>query len=79
MANVQALTHFIGRALLNLDIKNYASNTKSYEQLLEVASLLKDDSWELFTTIQNTNPEAKKVRKALFKELLSLEKKLGAA
>ena len=76
MANVQALTHFIGRALLNLQIKSYATNTKSYEQLLEVASLLKDDSWELFKTIQNTNPEAKKIRKQFLKELISLESAL---
>ncbi len=76
MAQIQALTHFVGRALVNLDIKSFPTNTKSYAQLLELKQLLEFDSWELFTTIQNTNPEAKKVRKKLLKELLNLEEKL---
>jgi prephenate dehydrogenase len=77
MAQIQALTHFVGRALVNLDIPSFSTNTKSYAQLLELKNLLQFDSWELFATIQNTNPEAKKVRKKFLKELLSLEAKLG--
>lgn len=76
MARVQGLTHFIGRALLHLDIKSYATNTKSYAQLLELKRLLEKDSWELFTTIQNTNPEAKIVRKELLTTLTELERDL---
>ena len=76
MANIQGLTHFIGRALLSLDIKSYVTNTQSYNHLLELKSLLKNDSWELFTTIQNTNPEAKVVRGSFLKELQELEEKL---
>jgi prephenate dehydrogenase len=76
MAQIQALTHFIGRALVNLDIQSFPTNTKSYAQLLELKNLLQFDSWELFTTIQNINPEAKKVRKKFLKELHSLEAKL---
>jgi prephenate dehydrogenase len=77
MARVQGLTHFIGRALLQLDIKSYATNTKSYAQLLELKRLLANDSWELFTTIQNTNPEAKIVRKELLTTLAALERDLS--
>ena len=76
MARVQGLTHFIGRALVNMDIKNYLTNTQSYEQLLELRDLLSEDSWELFTTIQNANPEAKKIRATLVKELSKLETNL---
>ena len=76
MANIQALTHFIGRALINLKIANYPTNTKSYEHLLELCDILSKDSWELFKTIQNTNAEAKKIRKRFVAELINLEKKL---
>jgi prephenate dehydrogenase len=76
MAHIQALTHFIGRALLHMDVQSYSTDTQSYKQLLQLRDLLKFDSWELFTTIQNTNPEAKKVRKKLLTELILLEKKL---
>jgi prephenate dehydrogenase len=77
MAHVQALTHFIGRALVNLDVQSYATNTQSYKHLLELRDLLQFDSWELFETIQTTNVEAKRVRKKLLQELVHLEKKLG--
>jgi len=76
MAQVQALTHFIGRALVHLKIKSYVTNTKSYAQLLELRSLLEFDSLELFKTIQNTNPEAKKVR-AFSKRITSFRKRTG--
>ncbi len=76
MANVQALTHFIGRGLLHMNIKSYATNTQSYQHLIELTKLLQFDSWELFTTIQLANPEAKIVRKKLLKSLQSLEQDL---
>lgn len=77
MAEVQGLTHFIGRALVNINIKSHLTNTKSYEQLLGLKQLLHDDSWELFSTIQNTNPKAKSVRAVFIKELNRLEKELS--
>ncbi len=76
MARVQALTHLIGQILNGLDITSYTTNTKSYEQLLELRALLKNDSWELFKTIQNANPEAKKIRSNFTKQLQQIEKKL---
>lgn len=77
MARVQGLTHFIGRALLQLDVHTYPSNTKSYEQLLELKRLLRNDSWKLFETIQNANPEAKYIRKQFLNELKKIEQKLS--
>lgn len=76
MAHVQGLAHFIGRALKHLDIQSYATATKSYEHLLELRDLLKEDSWELFETIQNTNSETKQVRQQLLNELQSLDQRL---
>lgn len=78
MARVQALTHLIGRAITELDIASYATNTRSYTHLLELKELLKNDSWELFATIQNANPEAKEIRKAFQSTIESLEKRLNS-
>jgi prephenate dehydrogenase len=77
MARVQGLTHFIGRAIVQMDIKSHLTNTKSYEQLLELKDLLADDGWELFQTIQNTNPEASKVRDQFIKKLTAIEESLS--
>jgi prephenate dehydrogenase len=77
MARVQALTHLIGRAITELQIGSYATNTKSYSHLLELKELLKNDSWELFVTIQNANPQAEPVRKAFLDTITSLEQRLS--
>jgi len=76
MAQVQALTHLIGRVIAQMDIQSRVTNTKSYEQLLALKELIGDDSLELFKTIQNTNPEAKKVRQSFTKQLAKIEKEL---
>lgn len=76
MARVQALTHLIGRAITELDIASYATNTKSYTHLLELKELLKNDSWDLFATIQNANPDAATIRKAFSDTIAQLEHRL---
>lgn len=76
MAEVQGITHFIGRAITAMQVKSRATNTKSYEQLLQLIDLVGGDSWELFKTIQNTNPQAKRVRKRFLAELADLETRL---
>jgi prephenate dehydrogenase len=76
MARVQGLTHFIGRALVQMGIKSHLTNTVSYVQLLGLRDLLADDSWELFQTIQNANPEARKVRESFINQLSALEQNL---
>lgn len=77
MARVQGLAHFIGRALKGQNIEDYATATKSYRHLLELRDLLKDDSWELYQTIEKENPYAKDVREEFLAELLRLESLLN--
>jgi prephenate dehydrogenase len=76
MARVQGLAHFIGRALKTLDIKNYETSTQSYNNLVELKNLLKNDSWELFETIQKENPYAVEVREEFLQALSEIESKL---
>ena len=76
MALVQGITHFIGRALAIMDIEDYSTGTFSYKHLIELKDLLKDDSWELFETIQNFNRYTVKERGRLLKVLKQLNDNL---
>jgi len=73
MAYIQGLSHFIGKALEALDIKDYETKTYSYSQLLKLRELVGGDSFELYKTIQNGNPHAKKVRQDFLDALENLQ------
>ncbi len=73
MAHVQALTHFVARALDELHIADSELATVSYEELMRAARLVSEDSWELFQTIQQGNPFAETKRKAFIEKLIELE------
>ncbi|MBX3595368.1 prephenate dehydrogenase/arogenate dehydrogenase family protein [Sphingomonas sp.] len=68
MAYVQALTHLIGRALVNIRIPDEALKTNSYQHLLELCGLIGDDSKELFFAIQTMNPHAADVTRRFLAE-----------
>lgn len=72
MAYVQALTHLIGRSLVNLGIPDEQLKTPSYQHLLELCSLIGADTFELFTAIQTQNPFAAEVVEAFVGEARSL-------
>ncbi len=72
MAYVQALTHLIGRSLVNLDIPDEQLKTPSYQHLLELCSLVGGDTFELFTAIQTQNPYAAEIAEAFVTEARGL-------
>ena len=76
MAHVQALTHFVARALDELHVIDSELATVSYEELMRAARLVSEDSWELFQTIQQGNPFADTKRKAFIEKLIELESRL---
>ena len=76
MAYVQALTHFVGRAVNEMDIPDVEQKTPAYQYLLDIKRNLGQDSWDLFLTIENENPYAAKVRQDFLKELDMLNFKL---
>jgi prephenate dehydrogenase len=76
MANVQALTHFIAKALVELDVKASALSTPSFDLLVQLTGLLSKDSDELFDTIQNGNPFAAGVRARLLEALTALDTRM---
>ncbi|MDR1613177.1 MAG: prephenate dehydrogenase/arogenate dehydrogenase family protein [Planctomycetota bacterium] len=76
MAKVQAVTHFMSRALKALGLNPSPLATKAYEKLQEFSSIVLSDSWDLFLTIQNGNPYAANARKRLRREMDKLENQL---
>ena len=78
MAYVQALTHLIGRSLVNLGIPDEQLKTASYQHLLELCSLIGADTFELFTAIQTQNPFAADVVERFVDEAQSLLQQVAA-
>lgn len=78
MAYVQALTHLIGRSLVNLGIPDEQLKTASYQHLLELCSLIGADTFELFTAIQTQNPFAADVVSAFVAQAQSLLDQVAA-
>lgn len=77
MAYVQALTHFVGRAVNELDIPDVDQKTDAYQYLLNIKRNLGQDSWDLFKTIEEENPFAKQVRIQFMEELEKLHSQLS--
>lgn len=74
MAYIQALNHFIARALKNIGLSGIDLTTKSFDGLKQAHDILKNDSLELFLTIERENPFAKEMRDKFVKELEKLER-----
>lgn len=77
MAYVQALTHFVGRAVNEMDIPDVEQKTPAYQYLLDIKRNLGGDSYDLFLTIEQENPYARGVREQFIKELTKLDESLS--
>jgi prephenate dehydrogenase len=62
MAQIQALSHFIGHALKKINLSKYEQTTATYNHLLTARNIVMNDSDDLFNTIQNENPYASEMR-----------------
>ncbi len=74
--SAQALAQFIAKVLTKLGVKKQALSTRSFELLLEVVDMLKDDSEQLFRDIQTKNIFAVDIRKKLIQEMIKTDKDL---
>ena len=81
MSRTQVITQFIGRMLKQIPIHEEPLSLPSYELLLDVYYMLKEDSDDLFNAIQLYNPYAFPMRdhlKTVFMEIYNtLDKKPG--
>lgn len=73
MAYVQALTHFIGRAINEMDIPDIQQKTPAYQYLLDIKKNLGKDSLDLFLTIERENPYSEEVLGGFMNELNRLK------
>ncbi len=77
MARTQALAHFVGRAAKEMDLPQAPFHLATYDALLALRDLVRDDSDALFETIQNENPAAATERRRLREKLDEIEKRLS--
>jgi len=61
-ANSQGLTHFIGRLLEKFNLKPTEIDSLGTKKLLEVMGQTCNDTWQLFSDLQNYNPYTKSMR-----------------
>lgn len=79
MAMVQGVSHFIARGLLELEPKESKVFTKGYNKMLEMYQIFKNDSFDLFYTLENENPYAEALRKRYLQALCKIERELRDA
>ena len=77
IAQSLALTHTIGRTLLEFNAKNLEIDTEGYKRLMHILEVVKNDTWELFIDMNKYNPYAKKIREKFIQALKTIDKKLG--
>jgi len=76
MAYVQGLTHFIGRAIKEIDIPQSDQTTSAYKHLLAIKEMLGYDSHELFLSIEKDNPYTKEVREKFVKKIKEIDSRI---
>jgi prephenate dehydrogenase len=76
MANVHALTFFIARALVQMNVHESLLRTPSFQRILDLADLERHHSEDLFRTIQLSNPYATDAREAFISAAQKLNKSL---
>lgn len=74
MAYVQALTHFVSRAVGSLELPDTPMATRAYQRFLGMKADLQNDSMDLFLTIERYNPYAAGVRTRLIEVMGELER-----
>jgi len=68
-AFTQGITHYMGRVLADLGLKQSDIATLGYRKLLEIIEQTCNDPWQLFLDIQKYNPYTKEMRKRLHESL----------
>ena len=62
MAVSQALTHFIGQVSKKINLSRVEMSTKTFDDLMNVVDIIKNDTPKLFNNIQTMNPFAEEIR-----------------
>lgn len=76
MAYSQGLVHFLGRGLQALHLTRQTLATPDFETLLNIDSMVANDTWQLFLDMNHYNPFAKEIRQKLIDQLAHIDKRL---
>jgi prephenate dehydrogenase len=77
MAVSQALTHFIGQTAKHMGLKRVELSTKTFDDLMSIIDIIKNDTPALFENMQTMNPFAKKIREKFIEESMKLDRSLN--
>jgi prephenate dehydrogenase len=76
-ARTQGITHFVGRVLRIAGVTQTEIDTVGFSDLLAVIDQTCNDSWELFTDLQNYNPYTSEMIKKLEKSIAEIRGKIS--
>jgi arogenate dehydrogenase (NADP+) len=76
-AFTQGITHFVGRVLADLNLKESDIATLGYVKLLEIKEQTCNDPWQLFLDLQRFNPYTQEMRTRLNQSLTRILEQLG--
>jgi prephenate dehydrogenase len=68
-AYTQGITHYVGRVLADLGLKESSIATLGYKKILEVMEQTCNDPWQLFLDLQRFNPYTEEMRRKLHDSL----------
>ena len=71
------LTHFIGRALMDIGAKRMPVETKGYRRLMKILETVQNDSYQLFEDMNRMNSFSTDMRKSFIESLEKISKRLG--
>jgi len=76
IAKSLVLTHFIGRALMDMKAPALEIDTRGYRDLIRIFDTVKNDTWQLFEDMNKYNKYSADARKNFVNSLKNVEKKL---
>jgi prephenate dehydrogenase len=78
MATSQALTHFIGQVCKNINLQRVELSTKTFDDLMNIIEIIKNDTPKLFNNMQTMNPFAKEVRENFVDSAIEINTQLNS-
>jgi prephenate dehydrogenase len=78
MAVSQALTHFIGQICKKVNINRVEMSTKTFDDLMNIIEVIKNDTSALFNNMQQMNPFAGNIRNDFIQAALEINNKLNS-
>jgi prephenate dehydrogenase len=78
-AYTQGVTHFIGRVLSDMGLKEHPIATQGYRKLLEIVAQTCNDPFQLFLDLQTYNPYTPAMRQDLQRSLDHVQEQLSAS